>query len=433
MPDVRVFVSATQLDLKDNCLTAVKAVFNRLKSAVSVDMGSWSASHDKPKDVCLEILRQDSTHYIGIFALRRGWVPEGDKDSITMLEFQTALEKYGEQRNRMGLFVPEEGSKIQRDLEELAGEQSEEARQAQEQFLNLIRQRGCNVFPDSSELQYRVEDLIRRWLDPGSICDLESSASIPASMRDIQRLGLDDQLYSLNRTLKKSPDTGLAFIIHGPMGYGHRSATEELAREIESRRTGELKCLVADLSDKQDGEGKLNIFQGLARCLDLDLKKLGDTEGALAQTIGVELFKHDVLIRIYNVESYKGGLNEFLSFWEHFVSAILPGNTNRNYDLITLFSHEESLGSEINEKPFVVCLPELEQIGQGDLSAWLRQWIEDKSRARELAAKIFKDTAGVPENTRDLLNDPDIWSSEAEAPDNHMKANSYDDGEGEGI
>src|ERR1044071_8422673 len=93
--DVRVFVSSTRKDLSPaddpllNCREcAIQAV--AVGAALPVTMETWVTPYAKPEDVCKgKVLK--SSHYLGIFAYRRGWEPDSlAPKSITEAEFEWA-------------------------------------------------------------------------------------------------------------------------------------------------------------------------------------------------------------------------------------------------------------------------------------------------------------------------------------------------------
>lgn len=86
----RVYVSSTFSDLKD-CREQVSSVLRRL-GHVDVAMEHYAASDDRPLDRCLRDVAECDL-YVGIFAWRYGFVPEGHDHSITHLEYQEAVKK----------------------------------------------------------------------------------------------------------------------------------------------------------------------------------------------------------------------------------------------------------------------------------------------------------------------------------------------------
>jgi LuxR family glucitol operon transcriptional activator len=89
MRPFRVFVSSTYDDLRDHRLE----VFNSLSrlDLKPVGMEYFGAEPAKPKQVCDSEI-EDCDLFVGIYAHRYGFVPEGDEKSITEQEFDLAQE-----------------------------------------------------------------------------------------------------------------------------------------------------------------------------------------------------------------------------------------------------------------------------------------------------------------------------------------------------
>src|SRR5688572_12746240 len=85
----RVYVSSTFTDLKD-ARESVRKVLQRL-GVEDVAMETYTAEPDRPLDKCLRDV-SSCDHYVGIFAWRYGYVPDGHDRSITELEYRRALD-----------------------------------------------------------------------------------------------------------------------------------------------------------------------------------------------------------------------------------------------------------------------------------------------------------------------------------------------------
>jgi hypothetical protein len=85
----RIYVSSTFSDLKE-CREQVRLALRRLGHE-DVAMEYYGATDERPLDKCLNDVAS-SDLYIGIFALRYGYVPEGYNKSITEMEYRKAVE-----------------------------------------------------------------------------------------------------------------------------------------------------------------------------------------------------------------------------------------------------------------------------------------------------------------------------------------------------
>lgn len=86
----RAFVSSTYIDLKDHRDYVIKAL---RKSGLHVDpMEDWTADTDEPKQFSQD--RVDGCDlFILLVAFRRGYIPPGETESITQMEYERAREK----------------------------------------------------------------------------------------------------------------------------------------------------------------------------------------------------------------------------------------------------------------------------------------------------------------------------------------------------
>ncbi|MCP4902404.1 MAG: DUF4062 domain-containing protein, partial [bacterium] len=83
-----VFVSSTFSDLQSHRAAVRDGV--RQLGLIDVSMENLGARDQRPKDECLRLIREQSELFVGIYAHRYGFVPEGDAVSITESEYETA-------------------------------------------------------------------------------------------------------------------------------------------------------------------------------------------------------------------------------------------------------------------------------------------------------------------------------------------------------
>jgi hypothetical protein len=84
-----IYVSSTVEDLA-HFRVAVQKYVRRL-GAIDVSMENFGATERRPKDECLRLIREQTDIYVGIFAHRYGYIPEGDDISITEAEYRQAI------------------------------------------------------------------------------------------------------------------------------------------------------------------------------------------------------------------------------------------------------------------------------------------------------------------------------------------------------
>lgn len=83
-----VFVSSTFIDLAEHRETVQKAL--RQLGAIDISMENLGARDERPKDECLRIISKEVNSFVGIYAHRYGYIPKGDRKSITEAEYDAA-------------------------------------------------------------------------------------------------------------------------------------------------------------------------------------------------------------------------------------------------------------------------------------------------------------------------------------------------------
>jgi len=85
----RVFLSSTYKDLSTYRKSANTAI--QRFGWLTIAMEDFLSRDERPKDLCLNLVR-DCDVYVGLFAHRYGFVPDGEDASITELEYRCARE-----------------------------------------------------------------------------------------------------------------------------------------------------------------------------------------------------------------------------------------------------------------------------------------------------------------------------------------------------
>jgi HAD superfamily phosphoserine phosphatase-like hydrolase len=85
----RIFVSSTFEDLKEHRFATIKAI--RQLGAVDISMEHFGARDERPKDECIRLIREETDVFVGIYAHRYGFIPEGEAISITESEYREAV------------------------------------------------------------------------------------------------------------------------------------------------------------------------------------------------------------------------------------------------------------------------------------------------------------------------------------------------------
>src|SRR5258708_21152410 len=86
----RVFLSSTFSDLIDYRKSVQEAI--RQFGAMDVSMEHFGARDERPADECVRLVKKESDLFVGIYAHRYGYIPDGSDVSISELEYRAASE-----------------------------------------------------------------------------------------------------------------------------------------------------------------------------------------------------------------------------------------------------------------------------------------------------------------------------------------------------
>jgi len=113
-PGWEIFLSSTVRDL-ETYRQAVKTALGRAQTACFLSE-EWSGGYDDTVQKCYDRLHQ-AAGYIGIFAFWYGSIPPNSDKSITHMEFQWAMERWGNRTYPpIAVFMPKAGSQAEADL-----------------------------------------------------------------------------------------------------------------------------------------------------------------------------------------------------------------------------------------------------------------------------------------------------------------------------
>ncbi len=421
--DLSIFVSATCTDLDDDCRPAVVAAIER-ERAHPIDMSKWTADHRPALEVCLGKLERDATHYVGVFAFWHGWIPQGERESITQAEYRHALHC----KKPAIVFLPKPESDIERQLrlraESANPPQSVEHQSAQERFREEVLKSGVvTFFPTPWDLALQVGEQVQSWRD-GHLLSLgpETGSPLPIPEHEICLIGMDDQLAAFDRCLAAcEPEARIAFVVHGPPCQGHAAAMKALCLRLEETRAGTPRRLTARVASAWGGKCVRNLVWGLASSIRQDFKPTKLSQ--LASELLIELRESDLILEISDVEQFPGGIDAFReSFWSKLIQAMNRADVeSKPNDLIAILGHGDVLASgtaaeaaapdAAREAGALLVLPALSPVDENRLLQWLRRWIEDVDRAREITRKVFDQTEGVLEAVHAQLLDSGLWET----------------------
>ncbi|HEX4947865.1 MAG TPA: DUF4062 domain-containing protein [Blastocatellia bacterium] len=426
---VRVFISSTCSDLEQDCRpAAIKAAG---LAGLAVTMERWITDFANSVQVCKQQIVHESNRYIGIFAYRRGWVPEQQQiptplqaevagKSITEAEFDWALQKLKDKS--MAIFFPHVGTPFDTELRQRANNQSPADAAAQEEFRHRVRNMGCTVslFDEPFQLGVAVGILVDRW-SRGSLREVAQTSSATPQRAAFSTLGRLAQVRACEDCLRDHisqalPEIG-CFLIHGPAGYGHEELLQRLQNKLSEQ--GEVLSLTVDAGVAWRGKDVPAILEVLSK----ELNESFATVSQLATRLKQELTTQDVVLRCDNLQRLNISLATFIQeFWQPLAQSFSDQDTDLAQRLICLASFKGTLDAAVQpllfapdsaedfDKTKLIALPALDNFTENDLFVWLKQQKMPPLKAKTLAAKLMQETGGNPPALfQELLQDA-LWN-----------------------
>jgi energy-coupling factor transporter ATP-binding protein EcfA2 len=164
----KVYVSSTYEDLKE-CRANVRLALQRLHQD-DVAMETYVAEPQRPVDKCLKDVAECDL-YVGVFAWRYGYVPPGHHQSITELEYRTAVDRG---KDRL-IFLLDADAPWPRSLVE----RGSGADRIEELRAELSQEHICSFFSTAQELATLVATAVANWLTAQGRA-VEAHGAIPA-------------------------------------------------------------------------------------------------------------------------------------------------------------------------------------------------------------------------------------------------------------
>jgi formylglycine-generating enzyme required for sulfatase activity len=148
-PRIDVFISSTSIDLPEHRAAVRDAILSL--GLFPSGMETWPKSGESPVDKCRRMVA-DAELYVGIFAYRYGWRPDGaGQPSITEMEYDWAAEPRADGTSRPRLcFVMADSHPWPEDQKE------REAHDDLERFKARVRQREVGFFTTPDDLKAQV-------------------------------------------------------------------------------------------------------------------------------------------------------------------------------------------------------------------------------------------------------------------------------------
>jgi len=89
MKQKNIFISSTFTDLEEYRESVQKAI--RKTGAIDVSMENFGSRDNRPLEECLRLIREETDFFVGIYAHRYGYIPDGYEVSITEFEYDEAI------------------------------------------------------------------------------------------------------------------------------------------------------------------------------------------------------------------------------------------------------------------------------------------------------------------------------------------------------
>ncbi len=438
---IRIFVSSTSDDLKDTCRKIAIGVIDRKKPhAEAVAMEKWNDTYIDAVAMCDRKIREESSHYIGIFAYRRGWVPtnlpEISGKSITEAEYDWALQY----KKLLYILMPNPCEKFAQQLfvNSIEG-QTEEDDEAQAAFRRRVKNGGfCRQFDNLEEFKKYIQDRVNRWIkDPDGPLDGTASAvdvppSPPATAgtpripnknyfevdRETQHRQFDGVMGDMHRNKSCA---GACFLVYGPDHFGHTELIDNLC--FGSIYLPASLPLIRIHCDSWLGT---NHISGLIQMIGSEINGRSDTAPVTSILQLAELLKdkklktQDVVIRIGSVHSFDGGILEFSAqFWQPLIQALgdrigdgidhrvvlfVTANDPALKDCDHLLQDLRSSSGKL-EFAKLLKLDRLTSFTNEDVEAWLTANFPGKPK-HDVAAKadeIIREAGAIPKQVYDML------------------------------
>jgi hypothetical protein len=443
--DVNVFVSSTCRDMEQDCrpavLEAIRYADDILKEAddgraSAVAMEDWDADYEPAMQLCLEKIRAHSTHYLGVLGYLRGFVPAGENAaSITEVEWGCAVEHCGQRR--MAIFVPKDHSEMAVELERrAAGRQSDAERDAQLMFLARVLHEGtAQQFTNVPELHGRVMRKIVSW-GRGGIRETARAARsgddtgprrrIPGAS-DLIRIGRREHLTAFLDTVQalSAPGTGkaVAFLVHGPYGFGHQELMTRLAHVMDEHAFAQPRRCVISAAALWRESSCPGLIDAIGREIFAGWRPAHIRD--LATGLMAVLNDRDVIVQASGLEGYVGGPEAFLDeFWRPLAGQLVGQAPNRLICLASVETADISATTALPDRgppvdgPYaglVHVLPPLRPFTETELSFWLKSWLT-AAEADYWSGKLMARTQGMPQALYAVLADPALWEQPAAEP-----------------
>jgi tetratricopeptide (TPR) repeat protein len=254
---MKVFISSTYEDLIDYRAAAIKAVEGTNYQASKMEV--FGARPDEPVDACLKEV-EESDLFIGIYALRYGFIPEGADISITEMEYVHAKELG---RPIYCFLLDEENQPwLQKWVEDKPGKSK-----LKDFKKRLQRDHVCDYFTTPNDLRAKVSNALSHYVTthhtiPDSQIPIYQSPKPTGSTLPTQLffVGRDKEREIIKSALSPESRTWGA-LIDGPGGIGKTALAIKAAHDAPAELFERKIFITAKVRElTPQGEAKLTDF-----------------------------------------------------------------------------------------------------------------------------------------------------------------------------
>jgi hypothetical protein len=283
----RIYISSTYADLKKEREAAAQSV-RRLEEHQAAAMENYVAADQRPLDKCLRDVKSCDV-YVGIFAWRYGFIPQGYDKSITHLEYETARQAG---IPRLIFLLDEEAAWPVKYVDK--GKDRQRIERLRRELKN---ERLVSHFHNELELSALVTAAVSNLKFTGIIpspADREKPGPAPFVIKKCNRdRQFNDFIDFFLERSNKCPHLPHFYIIHGNDGQGHDSLLERLIHSFlgnyAKNRWGENYASILRSEVSWPGQGSLTEMKSnLKRALINEFKEFHEVAG----------FNADLLVRL---------------------------------------------------------------------------------------------------------------------------------------
>jgi inactive STAND len=297
--------------------------------------------------------------------------------------------------------------------------------QAQQLFLQRVREKAYQPFDGPNNLSLRIARRIWSWSQQG-FRGLARAQSLRPSRQptedDIQRLIQKELLVQFKDDYgiitRPGNPRAACFVIHGPPAGGHKYIAARLRKELETQSQWRQYSVSLGPLWRQKTTDKLIDIIGLT----IEQGWVPGSMDALFDRFKTILAETDVLLEVNGVHRLKDKLPGFVEeFWRPLAMASANSVSHR---LIAMVTVEETLRPEWEEfvQPALkeealtfdtarpIRLPETHNFTATDVMIWLLNggWVNSQD-AQDLAQTLIDETKGVPQLLYAKLAEDATW------------------------